>query len=62
MVLTDLSEYQSALLVIKTSIEQGLSKSFYSLPFFKGLCLHSQQLTQIIGAEYTNQLCTKTTT
>ncbi|BBN80181.1 hypothetical protein PA25_01660 [Pseudoalteromonas sp. A25] len=57
MVLTILGESQSALLAIEASINEGWSKSFFALPWFKKLCSHKPTLIQLIGLDNVNILC-----
>ncbi|TMO53154.1 serine/threonine-protein kinase [Pseudoalteromonas phenolica] len=57
MVLTKLGETQSALLVIEKSIQNGWSKAFFTLVWFKPLCKHNIQLSKIIGTKNINTLC-----
>lgn len=58
MILTSLGDHQSALLVIKESIDAGWSSSFYQLPWFNNLCNYKEQLTQAISAEHVKLTCT----
>ena len=58
LVLTRLGEHQSAMLSINSAIQNGWSKSFYTLPWFQPLCEYSSQLERVIGTKNMNQLCT----
>ena len=58
MVLTDLGETQSALLAIQKGVEQGWSKAFFTLPWFKPLCKNYAQVSELIGANNAKNLCT----
>nr|WP_281358333.1 serine/threonine-protein kinase [Pseudoalteromonas caenipelagi] len=57
MVLTLLGEHQSALLTIENSINDGWSANFYTLPWFKSLCVHTEKLELLISTKNTNYLC-----
>ncbi|MGB0842952.1 MAG: protein kinase domain-containing protein [Pseudoalteromonas shioyasakiensis] len=57
IVLTKLGESHSALLAIEKGIQEGWSETFFTLPWFKPLCKHEIQLSEIIGAKNTNTLC-----
>jgi serine/threonine protein kinase len=59
MILTKLGEHQSAMLAIKSSIEKGWNKGFYTLPWFKALCNYQFQFEQLIGAKYFHSICSK---